>query len=188
MILRSLSLVDIDGDPKPLYDLPFFVSQGLCATQMPTINPVCSSDSMFVDVGTPGRKSLLEFFDDVFPLFRVNGFNPSPALDLIQSQSKVVTCLLIDERIPSIRCRRIQARRNRVHHSLHLKFRLLEGKFCSLLGSRIEHDSVKRDGLSAVIAASSNAGVKPTVLPVSAYKAIDCVIPNAFGEQSIPMA
>ena len=30
MILRSLSLVDIDGDPKPLYDLPVFVSQGLC--------------------------------------------------------------------------------------------------------------------------------------------------------------
>src|SRR5258705_13754806 len=78
MIRRSLSLVDIDADPKPLYDLPVFVSQGLCATQMPTINPVCSSDPMFVAVGTPGRKSLLEFFDDVFPLFRVSGFNPSP--------------------------------------------------------------------------------------------------------------
>src|SRR5271156_2305415 len=131
MILRSLSLVDIDADPKPLDDLPFFVSQGLCATQMPTINPVCSSDSMFVDVGTPGCKSLLEFFDDVFPLFRGSSFNPSPALDLIQCHSKIFTCLLVDERILSIRCRRIQARRNRVHHSLHLMLRLLESVFRS---------------------------------------------------------
>src|ERR1700760_1890334 len=107
MILRSPSLVDIDGDPEPLYDLSVFVSQGLCAAQMPTINPVCSPDSMFVDVRTPGRKSLFEFFDDVFLLFRVSGFNPSPALDLIQGHPKIVTCLLVDERILSIRRRRI---------------------------------------------------------------------------------
>src|SRR3984885_9701772 len=115
---------------------------------MPTINPVCSSDPMFVDVGGPGRKSLLEFFDDVSPLFRVSGFTPSPPLDLIQGHSKVVTCLLVDERKLSIRRRRIQARGNRVHHSVHLMLRLLEGKFCGLLASRIEHDSVKRYRLS----------------------------------------
>src|SRR5277367_993436 len=106
MILRSPFLVDVDADPKPLYNLPTFVSQGFCTTHMPTINPVCSPDPMFVDVGTTGRKSLLKFLDDVFPLFRVSGFNPSPALDLIQGHSKVVTCLLVDERILSIRCHR----------------------------------------------------------------------------------
>src|ERR1700733_5092665 len=187
MILRSLSLVDIDGDPKPLYDLPVSVPQGFCATQMPTINPVYSSDPMFVDVGTPGRKSLLEFFDDVISFFRVSGFNPSPALDLIQGHSKVVTGLLVDERILSIRCHRIQARRNRVHHSVHLLLRLLEGKLCSLLASRIEHDSVKRYRLSGVVAVRGNAGVKPLVLPVSAHEAMDGVIPKAFGEHSIPV-
>jgi hypothetical protein len=37
MVLRSLPLIDIDADPKPLYDPPVFVSHGLCATQMPTM-------------------------------------------------------------------------------------------------------------------------------------------------------
>jgi septum formation topological specificity factor MinE len=70
---------------------------------------------------------------------------------------------------------------------LHLLLRLLESKFRRFLGRRIEHDSVKRDRLSVVIADSGNAGVKPSVLPVGAHKAIDGVISNAFCEQSIPM-
>jgi hypothetical protein len=64
----------------------------------------------------------------------------------------------------------------------------LESEFRRLLGSRIKHDSVKRDGLSGVIAASGNAGVKPSVLPVSAHEAIDGVKSKAFCEQSISMA
>jgi len=65
--------------------------------------------------------------------------------------------------------------------------RLLEGKFCRLLSSRFEYDSVKRNRLSGVIVASGNAGVKPSVLPVGAYQSIESVISNAFREQSIPM-
>ena len=50
---------------------------------------------------------------------------------------------------------------------MHLLLRLLESKFRRFLGGRIEHDSVKRDGLSVVIADSGNADVKPSVLPVA---------------------
>src|SRR6266404_8930031 len=106
MILRSLSLVNVDDDTKPLYYQPTFVSQGFCTTQMPTINPVCSSDPMFVDVGTPGRKCLLKFLDNMSPLPGVNGFNPSPASDLIQGHSNIFTCLPVDERVSAIRCHR----------------------------------------------------------------------------------
>jgi hypothetical protein len=41
-------------------------------------------------------------------------------------------------------------------------------EFCILLNSRIEHDAVKCDRLAIAITNDSNAGVKPSVSPVSA--------------------
>src|SRR5712672_3392420 len=187
MILRTLSLIDVDADPEPLCDLPVFVSQGFCTTQIPTINPVRSPEPMFNAIGAPTRECLRKFTDDISTLLRVNGFNPSPAQELIQGHSNVVTCPLIEEGSLSIRCGRIQDLRNRVHHPLHLMLGLLEGKFCRLLSNRFEHDSAKRNRLSGVIVASGNAGVKPSVLPVGAHQSIDSAISNAFREQSIPM-
>src|ERR1700756_5103719 len=97
MILRPLSLVDINADPKPLYDLPIFVSQGFCATHLPTINTVRSSQPMLNFMGAPTGKCLLKFLDDIYLLPGVNGFKPSPALYLIQGHSKIVTRLPVDE-------------------------------------------------------------------------------------------
>src|ERR1700760_4134048 len=104
MILCSLSLVDIDVDTKPLYNLPIFVSQGFSTTHMPTINAVCSPGPMFGSVGTPARKSLVKFLDNVFTFLWVNDLNPSPVLDLIHGQSAIVSCLPVDERGSAVRC------------------------------------------------------------------------------------
>src|SRR5882757_8004932 len=186
MVLRSLSFVDINADPKPLYDLPVFVSQGLCATHLPTINTVRSPQPMLNFMGVPTGECLRKFLDDISLVPGVNGFKPSPASYLIQGHSKIVTRLPVDESRAAIGCHRPEERRKRVHHSLHLLLRLLESDFRGLLGSRIEHDSVKRESLSGVIADSRNAGVKPSVLPVSAHEAMDGVISKAFREQSIP--